>query len=110
MKRVELLTVEHTYQIKPEMLILSPAFPVPGRSWSARTERVGVVRPDGREMEATAQISMTHLNIPDPSVPLEARWRVTMWLTDRTGEEVPVGSRILVSQELRDAILPNNAA
>jgi hypothetical protein len=53
---------------------------------------------------------MTHLNIPDPSVSIDKRWRLTVWLTDRTKEDVPVGSRILVSQEVRDAMLPPNAA
>jgi hypothetical protein len=53
---------------------------------------------------------MTHLNIRDPDVPIEERWRVTMWLTDRSAEDVPVGSKILVSREVRDAILPENVA
>ena len=114
MERVELLTVEHTYQIRPDMLLISPAMPVPwdskGHGWRDRTEQVGVVRPDGRELEATAQINMTYLNIPDPSVPPEARWIVRMWLTDRTSEDVPVGSRVLVSQEVRDALFPKTAA
>ena len=95
------------------MLIISPGFPVPwdskGHGWKNRTEDVGIVRPDGSELEATAQINMIHLNIPDPSVPLEARWKITMWLTDRMSEEVPVGSRILVSQEVRDALLPKSS-
>ncbi|MDR3404341.1 MAG: hypothetical protein P4L99_17715 [Chthoniobacter sp.] len=110
MERVELLIVEHTYQIRPGMLLISPALPVPwdnkGHGWRNRTEQVGVVRPDGRELEATAQINMTHLNIRDPNVPAQARWVVTMWLTDRTSEDVPVGSKMLVSPEVRNALFP----
>jgi hypothetical protein len=84
MERVELLTVEHTFWLKRngvQMLILSPDFPVPerwkGRGWSERTESVAVLRPDGRELEATAQINMTHLNIPDPDY-TGSRWRITL--------------------------------
>ncbi|MBN9693439.1 MAG: hypothetical protein J0M24_24605 [Verrucomicrobia bacterium] len=64
-----------------------------------------VVRPDKPELEATAKISMTHLNIPDPNVSIDERWRITVWLTDRTADEVPVGSKVFVSPEVRDAIL-----
>jgi hypothetical protein len=110
MERVRLLTVEHTFWLSRDsiqMLILSPDFPVPNgwrdRGWNARTEAVTVLRPDGTELAATAQINMTHLNIPDPDFP-GSRWRITVWLTDRTKEEVPVGSKILVSPEVRTAL------
>jgi|ERR1043165_5653757 hypothetical protein len=117
MERVELLTVEDAFWLGRKgvaMLILHPDFSVPPgweqRGWSQRTEPVVVVKPDGQKIEATAQINMTHLNIPDPGVSIDRRWRLTVWLTDRTKEDVPVGSRILVSQEIRDTILPHNVA
>jgi len=116
MERFELLTVEHTFWLKNpgvQMLIIHPDFPTPKgwkeRGWSKRTETVLVRRPDGSEIEASAEINMTHLNIRGPA-PIEEVWRVTMWLTDRTAEEVPDGSKILVSREVRDAILPENVA
>lgn len=112
---VELLTVTDTFWINQngtQMLILHPNFSVPDgwsqQGWSKRTESVVVARPDGQHIQATAQISMTHLNIPDPAVPIDERWRITVWLTDRTKDEVPVGSQVLVLQEVRDAILPRN--
>jgi len=111
MDKVELLTVEHTFWLRRDriqMLILSPDFPVPNgwreRGWNARTEAVTVLPPDGTELAATAQINMTHLNIPDPDF-TGSRWRITVWLTDRTKQEVPVGSKILVSPEVRNAVL-----
>ena len=117
MTLVPILTVEDTFWIvRPgvQMLVLHPAFPVPpgwnARGWNQRTEKVIVLRPDQSELEATAQISMTHLNIRDPQVPVEDRWRLTVWLTDCTAEEVPAGSKILVSPEVRDSILPANVA
>ena len=117
MPRVELLTVEDTFWLCRNgvaMLILHPDFSVPQgweqRGWSQRIEPVIIAKPDGQQIEATAQINMTHLNIPDPSVSIDRRWRLTVWLTDCTKDDVPVGSKIFVSQEVRDAILPHNAA
>jgi len=78
------------------------------KGWSERREAVVVVRPDGAEIGATAQINMKHLSIRGP-VKLRDCWRITVWLTDRTEDDVPVGSKILVSQEIRDALLPNDA-
>jgi hypothetical protein len=116
MERVELFTVEDTFwlgQNGVSMLILHPNFSVPQgweqRGWSQRTEAVVVVKPDGQQIDATAQINMTHLNIPT-STSIDERWRLTVWLSDRTKDDVPVGSRIFVSPEVRDAILPQNAA
>ena len=113
MERVELLTVESTLELRPkaQMLIIHPRFHPPKdwdtRGWHERTETVVVVRPDGSELDATAQINTTVASCSE-FVPIEERMWVTMWLTDRTAEEVPDGSRILVSREVRDAILPNN--
>lgn len=91
------------------MLVLSPHFRMPKswskRGWAERQEQVTVIRPDGSSLMATAQINVTHLNIQGPDVPIEARWPITVWLTDRTEDEVPVGSKIMVPPEVRAAIL-----
>jgi hypothetical protein len=112
MNQLELLTVEHTFFIsRPgvQMLVLAPHFIMPKswseRGWAQRQERVTVVRPDGSSLPATAQINITHLNIRDPDVPSEARWPITVWLTDRTEDEVPVGSKIMVDPDVRAANL-----
>lgn len=112
MELLELLTVEHTFFIsRPgvQMLVLSPHFRMPKnwgeRGWNQRQEQVTVIRPDGSSLPATAQINVTHLNIRDPDVPIEARWPITVWLTDRTEDEVPVGSKIMVNPEVHAAIL-----
>ena len=115
MERVELLTVEGTWELRPkaQMLIIYPRIRAPRdwgkRGWGERTEPVIVIRPDGSEIEATAQLNTTVTSSRE-IVPIEERMWVTMWLTDRTAEEVPDGSRILVSREVRDAILPQNVA
>jgi hypothetical protein len=112
MQQHELLTVEHTFFIsRPgiQMLVLAPHFKMPKdwskRGWAQRQEQVTVIRPDGSSLPATAQIHVTHLNIVGADVPIEARWPITVWLTDRTEDEVPVGSRIMVVPEVRAAIL-----
>lgn len=112
MEQLELLTVEHTLFIsRPgvQMLVLAPHFRTPKgwseRGWAQRQEQVTVIRPDGSSLSATAQINVTHLNIREPSVPIEDRWPITVWLTDRTQDEVPEGSKIMVDPVVRAAIL-----
>jgi hypothetical protein len=111
MNRVELFTVADTFWLGGNdfsLLILHPDFSVPQQGWSQRTEPVLVVKPDGQRIEATAQFNMTHFNISDPGVSIDRRWRLKVSLTDRKKEEIPIGSKILVSKEVRDAILPRN--
>lgn len=108
MERFELVTVEDTFWIDRNavrMLIIHPDFSVPKEGWHSRTETVVVRRPDGQEFEATAQIELTHFNIRDPHVSIDKRWRVTMWLTNATKDKVPIGSKVLGSQQLRNALL-----
>jgi len=108
MEVFELVTVEDTFWIDRngvKMLIIHPNFSVPKEGWQSRTETVVVIRPDGQEFEATAQMELTHFNIRDPRVSIDKRWRVTLWLTNFTKDDVPIGSKVLVSQQLRDALL-----
>lgn len=113
MKRVVLLTVEKTFCLggdrhpQRSVLIVEPRLPVPAGGWKGRTETVVVRRPDGSELEATAHISMSHLNLSDPEATSEQRWCVTLLFHGMTGDDVPDGSKILVSQETRDALLPD---
>src|SRR5690348_14525417 len=104
----ELLTVEDTFllgQGPAQILILLPDFPVPKAGWSARTEPVIISRPDGTTLEATAEINLEHFNIRDPNAPLDRRWRITIALRGRTKEDVPIGSKILISEVTRRAVL-----
>lgn len=112
MEQVELLTVEHRFFIsRPgvQMLVLGPHFRMPKgwseRGWGQRQEQVTVIRPDGSSLPATAQINVTHLNIRGPDVPIEARWPITVWLTDRTEDEIPEGSKIMVVARLREIVM-----
>ena len=111
MERVELLTVEETFWLGRSgamMLVLHPDFSVPKGGWKSIKEKVVIVRPNGCEIEATAEITLQHFNIKDPTVPIDKRWRVGLYLTDAKEEDAPIGSKILVSRGVRDAILPTN--
>jgi hypothetical protein len=83
---------------------------VPPGGWKERTETVTVLTPDGREFEAAAQISLSHCNIRDPEVSIDRRWRVTVSFQGLTTDDVPDGSKIFVSHETRDALLPKTVA
>lgn len=112
MAQSELMTVENTFFLsRPgvQMLVLEPRFRMPKswnrQGWFQRQEQATVIRPDGSRLTATAQINVTHLNIIGADVPIEDRWPITVWLTDRTADEVPVGSRLLVEREVCEAVL-----
>ena len=107
MSRVELLTVEDCFLIEGRGVIVIPDFSVP-KGWKNRTETVAVAMPNGQQYEAAAQFSMSHFKLLDPTAPTDKRWRVVVLLMNRNKEELPIGSKILVSQAVKDAILPNN--
>jgi hypothetical protein len=109
MSRVELLTVEDCFLIEGRGVVIIPEFSVPD-GWKNRKETVAVTRPDGQQYDATAQFSMSHFRLLDPKAPMDKRWRVVVLLLGGKREDLPVGSKILVSQEIRDAILPHNVA
>jgi len=114
--RVELLTVERATWMSAKgfgLLTVWPDFAVPGgwerHGWTERIEPVLVIQPDGHQVEAAAHIGMSHIHYFDASGGGDI-WRLRIWFTDRAQNDVPVGSRILVAPEVRDAILPRNAA
>jgi hypothetical protein len=111
MQRVELITIEDTFWLAGngvQLLILRPDFSVPAGGWKDITQKVTIVTPDGNEIEATAEITLQHFNIREPEVSIDKRWRVGLYLTDAKKDDVPIGSKVLVSQVVRDALHPSN--
>ncbi|WP_414665141.1 hypothetical protein [Horticoccus sp. 23ND18S-11] len=104
MRRVHLLSIEDRFQIGPAVYLV-PDFSVPRDKWADAAETVAVMRPDGSEFEVAARFHMAHFNIRDPAVPLDKRWRIIVSFPDRKKEDFPVGSRVLVSPEIRDTLL-----
>lgn len=103
MSSVELLTIEDCFLIEGRGVVVIPDFSVPD-GWKDRTDTVVVTKPDGQRYDATARFSMSHLRMLDPKAPIDKRWRVVVLLLNGKKDELPVGSKILVSQEVRDAI------
>ncbi|UUO04316.1 hypothetical protein M4951_13025 [Blastopirellula sp. J2-11] len=109
MNKSELLTVDDVFMIDRLGLIVAPDFSVPNHDWKPSKETVTIQRPDGTEFEAVAQFNHSHFNIPDPSVPLDRRWRVTISILNIAKEEVPIGSKLFVCNELANQLLDNQA-
>ncbi len=109
MSRVELLTVQDCFLIEARGVVVIPDFSVPS-GWKDREETVAVTRPDGQVYETAARFSMSHFRLLDRTASLDRSWRVVVLLLDRKKDELPAGSKISVSQETRDAILPHNVA
>ena len=104
MNHVELLTVQDCFLIEGRGVVVIPDFPVP-HGWKDRTDTVVVVKPDGQQHQASIRFSMSHFRMLDPKA---SGWRVVALLLNGKKEDLPQGSKILVSQEVRDAILPHN--
>jgi hypothetical protein len=109
-ERVELLTVVERFQITGVGLVLAPDFSVPEGKWRNRVEQVLVVTPQEQEFEALAQFNLTHFNILDPAAPLDRRWRIMVALPAVLKEQVPVGSKVFASPEVRNAVLAEGKA
>lgn len=104
MDRAELLAVTDTFQISGQGLVVMPDFAAAQGTWKGGTTPATVVRPDGSTLEAKLNLHIAHFNIPDPTVPLERRWRIVPTFPDLRKDDVPAGSRVLVAQEVVEAI------
>jgi hypothetical protein len=102
--RVELLVIEAAFQIN-NRIILVPDFSVP-EGWTNRMGTIVVATPDGRRFEATGDFHMAHLQVGDPVASIDQRWRIIVSIPQGRKDDFPIGSRILVSPELRGTVLP----
>ena len=102
MKRNELLTVADSFQLSHIGLTLLPDFSVPS-GWQNREERILIVTVSS-EFEVLAQFNMTHFNILNPEVAADRRWRILASLPGVQKAQVPIGSRLFVSQELHSLL------
>ena len=100
MNQSELLTVELSFMIDQLGLVVVPDFSVPSHDWRPSQENVTIRRPDGSECEAVAEFNDSHFNIPDPTVPIDRRRRVTICILNVAKEDVPIGSTLFVRNKL----------
>jgi hypothetical protein len=110
MKMVELLRVQDRFVVSSVGLIVVPDFSVPPGRWSDLVADVTVVRPDQTSATVSGCFGRWHFNIPDPSVPLDSRWRVVLSMRGVAKEDVPVGSVVFVPEEVANAVVLGNAA
>ena len=103
MDQIELLTVEDSFEISGRGVVLIPDFSVPS-GWKDRVDSVILGMPDGQQIETNARFNLSHFNLSDREAPLDKRWRVVVLLPDWKKGKLPVGSKLLVSAEIRHAI------
>jgi hypothetical protein len=101
MDEVELLTVVDHFQLQSRGLVVVPDFDVPARGWKDCAQPAIIVTPDGRSHEAMAHLSAWHFHISDSAVTAAKRWRLVVYFPTQTKEEVPIGSKIMVSRSLK---------
>jgi hypothetical protein len=105
--RTELLRVDDSFHIHGHGLVVRPDFSVPN-GWKNQVETVVVEKPDGQQYESVAQFNVTHFNlsfpVTDPRGSIDRRWRVIVMLPKATKADLPIGSKIFVSRELRDKL------
>ena len=104
MDQAELLVVSDSFQITGQGLVVIPDFASTTSEWRGGTEEATILRPDGTTLPARLNLFTAHFNIPVPTVPLEKRWRIVPTFPDLRSDDVPVGSRILVSAAVVEAI------
>jgi hypothetical protein len=102
MDRVELLAVEGSF-MSGECLLLVPHFPVPRPDWRGRSEAVVIVKPDGQKFKTRAQFGVVHFNLAGPAS-LDQRRRVVVHLPACERDQVPIGSKLLASREIKDEL------
>jgi hypothetical protein len=109
MERVELLTVEDSFQIRGRGLVVIPDFSVP-KGWKNRTDTVIIATPDGQETSIQAEFSRTHFKFIDRTAPPDEHWRVIVMLRDWQKGKLLAGTKLFVSPSIRDALLAGNGA
>ncbi len=109
MDQAELLVVSQSFQISGQGLVVVPDFSSTGSDWHGGGEMATIQRPDGSSLVSRLNLYIAHFNIPDPSAPLENRWRIVPTFPDLQTDDVPIGSRVLVSKTVVEAIKGRDA-
>ncbi|MEG3149544.1 hypothetical protein U1769_06555 [Sphingomonas sp. ZT3P38] len=104
MDRAELLVVSDSFQISGQGLVVVPDFTSIASEWRGGSEMATIQRPDGSSLVSRLNLYTAHFNIPDPTAPLENRWRIVPTFPDLQTGDVPIGSRVLVSKAVVEAI------
>ena len=98
MIETELLTVEQSLDNHDIGVLISPDFAVPNTPpWKDCSIATRLETPDGVSRQSTATLKLMHLNIPSISA-LDKRWRIALTFPDLKTDDVPIGTRVYVSE------------
>jgi len=102
---VELMQVQERFALKRDGLTLVPDFPAPNHGkWNNFDTQVLVIMPSGEQKEFQANFQIWHFNFRDPGVDISRRWRIVVSLPYASKEDAPVGSRIWVTRDIKQAL------
>jgi hypothetical protein len=103
MERVELMIIKDTFQIEGFGIVVLPNLAFPKEGWRESMETVVIVKPDGGQFETAAWFGITHFSVSDSKATINDRYRVTISFPERTKKDLPIGSRVLVSETIKNA-------
>ncbi|HEY7184547.1 MAG TPA: hypothetical protein VIC84_24125 [Blastocatellia bacterium] len=99
------MQVQERFLMSGRGLTLIPDFPVSQHFKQDAIEgQVLVITPNGEQKEFQANFQIWHFNFRDPGVDISRRWRIVVSLPSALKEDVPVGSRVLVTPDIKQAI------
>ena len=103
--RVELMQVEECFALEHIGLALTPDFPVSRHEkWNDFDTQVLVITPNGEQKEFQANFQMWHFNFRGPGVDISRCWRIVVSLPNASIEDAPVGSRVWVTHDIKQAL------
>ncbi len=79
------------------------------RQTKPSNETVAILRPDETEFDAVAQFNHSHFNIPEATVSMDRRWRVTIGILNVAKDDVPIGSKLFVHTEVANPLQDKQA-
>jgi hypothetical protein len=99
------MQVRERFALKRDGLTLVPDFPVLHYDkWNDFDTPVLVITPNGEQKEFHANFQRCHFNIRGPGVDISRCWRIVVSLPNASKEDVPVGSRVWVTRDIKRAL------
>ena len=96
MGNCHLISVEDRFELSTGGLVVLPALPVPTTVSKQFQAQVTVERPDGRRMEAASIFDLQHHKL----LAGNGGWVIVITFRGLSKEDVPIGSRILVDEQI----------
>jgi hypothetical protein len=92
-------------------LAVTPNFGAPDdATWKFCSTNVEVEKSNGERRAFEANFVLEHFYFTDPSMPVDKRWRIVLILPKAKKEEVPIGSRVYVSETDYSKVFGNEGA